>query len=61
MKFLVAPQLMMVVVLIIFVLMRSFMEICIVLLFGSAISTWLGLQEDDIEATSPFKNPLHQM
>ena len=57
MKFLVVPQLMIAVVLMIWLFTDTFMGICKVLSLGKAVSTWL-IWEDDIETSSLLKNPI---
>ena len=58
MKFPVAPESMRAVVLMVLLFPCSEMGKLIVLLLGDATSTQLSKREEDIEATSLFKNPL---
>ena len=58
MKFLMAPQSMIVKVLMVFEPEMSFTGILKVLSLGSATSTWAGSWEEDIKTSFRFKNPL---
>ena len=60
MKFPVAPQLMRAVVSTICVPVASMIGRRMVHSFGKATSTWDKSWEEDVEATSNIKNPLHQ-